>query len=207
MANANRGIGTGSRTKPQVRHLSRGCPERIDHHDAGASGLRALQRRPLDGIRDGGISAHDQSASRLVDVLAAGHVQAGHFVRSGAAAATKVLIDHPVGRADRSHQQSHHQSAAEECPAGRANDRGWTILPPNLGKTVCHFRKGLVPADRLKGTGTALLRPAKRRFQTPVVVGPLLRSADSLDTERALRARVSRVRGNLCDLPIVNRQD
>ena len=100
--------------------------------DARAALLGGLERGPLDRIGDARVAADDQRAARVVDVLAAGDVEAHGARAHGAAAAAQVLVDHPVGRADRAQRQRQDHAAAEIGAAGGADDRLGSVFLAHL---------------------------------------------------------------------------
>ncbi len=124
----DRAVGARSRPQPKIRHLGRRGLERVDDKQARAARLRLLERHPLRRIGDQRIAPDDHDAGRVVDILAARDVEAGHLLGNAAATAAEILIDQPVRRADRARQLRHHEATRKERAAHRARDCERAIL-------------------------------------------------------------------------------
>ena len=144
----DRAVGARPRPQPEIRHLGRRGLERVDDEEARAARLRLLERHPLRRIGDQRIAPDDHDAGRVVDVLAARDVEAGHLLGDAAAAAAEILIDQPVRRADRARQLRHHEAAGEERAAHRARDCEGAMLLAYPHQAVGHFVERIVPRDR-----------------------------------------------------------
>ena len=88
-----------------------------------------LQCSPLHWIGDARVAPHDERAAGVADILSARDVEARDACANGPAAAAQVLVDHPVGRADRAQRQRQDQAAAEVGAAGCADDRFRSRMP------------------------------------------------------------------------------
>ena len=199
------GVGAGARAEPEIGVLRRGRARRVDDDGPGAVRPGALERLPLHGVGGGRVASHDQRASRVVDVLAADRRESGQLVAQRPAAAAKILIHQPVGRAQRAHQQRHHRAPAEEGRRHCADQRERAVLGAHLQKPVGDRVQRRVPADLLPPAGAALTAPAHRPHQPVRMVGQLPHAADALDAERALRARVVGVGADLGDRAVLQR--
>ena len=203
----DRAVGARPRPQPEIRHLGRRGPERVDDQDARAARLRLLERHPLRRIGDQRIAPDDHDAGRVVEVLAARDVEAGHLLGHAAAAAAQILVDQPVRRAERARQQRHHEAAGKERAAHRARDGEGAMLVADAREAVGHLVERIVPRDRSERPAAALADAAQRRAQPLLLIGPFLQRADALDAERAARTRMRGVRRDFGHLAVLDGEE
>ena len=171
---------------PQVGHLRRLRALGVDDDHARAALLGGLQCCPLDRIGDRRVAADDQGATGVVDVLAAGDVEAHGARADGAAATAQVLVDHPVGRADRAHRQGE-DHAAGEVGAARWRRR-WppARILPHLRQSLGHLAQRLIPGNARPLALAACAGAAHGIEQAVGAIGDAGRPADTFDAEGAL---------------------
>ncbi len=185
-----RRIRANARGEPQVGHLRRLGALGVDDDDTGAALLGGLEGSPFHGIGDRGVAADNEGTARVVDVLPARDVEAHGTRADGPATAAQVLVDHPVGRADRAHREGEDDAAREVGAAGGADDGLRPMLAPHLGQAVGHLVERLVPGDARPLALAARSGAAHWVEQAVLVIGDAGRTADALDAEGALGVRV-----------------
>ena len=188
-----RRVGAGTRTQPQVGEIARRNALRVDHDQARAALLGLLDGGPLDGVRRMRIAPDQQNAVGVRDVLARRDVEAHGARAHRAAAAAQVLVDHPVGAADRAHEQRHDGAAAEEGAAHRADDGARAMPRAHRRQPLRHLVERRVPGDARPAPAAARPVAPQRMQHAAGAVGDAERAAHALDAERALRIGMRRV--------------
>jgi hypothetical protein len=100
----------------------------------------------------------------------------------------------------------HHDATGKESAAHRASDCQRAILVAYCQQAVGHFVKRIVPRDGSETAAAAFADPAQRRAQPLLLIGPFAQGADALNTERAARTRMLRIRRDLGHLAIHDRE-
>ena len=103
----------------------------------------------------------------MIDVLAAGDVEAGGAQAHRTAAAAEVLIDHPVRRAERTQQQYDGEPTAEKNIIANADQRQRSVFLTNRGVMVRRVFQRLVPGDLLPFALAAFTDAAQRMVKPP----------------------------------------
>src|SRR6185503_11659448 len=88
----NRSVRSRARPKPEIGELRCRRAFRVEDDDAPAALLQVLKLHPLARIGGIGIAPDDQGTIRVLDVLAACDVEAGHAPAHAATAAAEILI-------------------------------------------------------------------------------------------------------------------
>src|SRR5262249_9746019 len=127
----------------------------------------------------------DEDRARVCHVVA-GPGNAGGARAHRAAAAAQILIDHPVGAAERAHQQRDDEAAAEEGAADRTGDGERAVLLAHRRQAIGHFVERLVPGNFFPLPAAARSGTAARTQHARWALRETGRAADAFDAERAL---------------------